>query len=78
MQLAEGIDWQTLITKTEGYSGADIANVCRDASMMPMRRKLHSGGFNIQAISDMESEIDIPLEMDDFVEALKNTSKSVS
>jgi katanin p60 ATPase-containing subunit A1 len=47
MQLSEDIDWDHLNKITDGYSGADISNVCRDAAMMPMRRKLHSGGFNI-------------------------------
>lgn len=47
MQLDESIDWDHLIKMTEGYSGADIANVCRDAAMMPMRKKLKSGNFDL-------------------------------
>ena len=38
LEVAEGIDWDKLVKMTEGYSGADITNVCREASYMPMRR----------------------------------------
>ena len=41
----QNIDWDQLISKCEGYSGADIANVCREAAMMPMRRNLKGGNF---------------------------------
>ena len=78
LRLEEGIDWAHLIKISDGYSGADISNVCREAAMMPMRKKLHSGGFNIMDIQNMQDEIDIPLTMQDFKDALKNISKSVS
>lgn len=74
IQLDSSIDWSQLVAKTEGYSGADIANVCRDAAMMPMRRRLVSGnfGFNLDDIQKLEREVEIPLTMQDFTDAIKN------
>lgn len=46
--------------------------------MMPMRRKLLSASFNIMNIQSIEKEIDIPLTMQDFLDAIKNIQKSVS
>lgn len=40
--LEDNVDFDGLVKKTDGYSGADISNVCREAAMMPMRRKLLS------------------------------------
>ena len=47
--MSEDLNWAKMIEETEGYSGADIANVCRDAAMMPLRRKL-AEGFDISKI----------------------------
>ena len=63
---------------TDGYSGADIANVCRDAAMMPLRKKIADGNFNIMEIRELQKDINVPLTMKDFLEALKNVSRSVS
>jgi katanin p60 ATPase-containing subunit A1 len=50
ISMSENIDWEYLNKITEGYSGADISNVCREAAMMPMRKKLLSGAFDIANI----------------------------
>jgi len=52
VKVEENIEWDSLVAKCDGYSGADISNVCREAAMMPMRRKLISGnfGFNLDEI----------------------------
>ena len=40
MKTVENLELRTVARKLDGYSGADITNVCRDASMMSMRRKI--------------------------------------
>lgn len=38
LALASDVDLAALAKESDGYSGADIANVCRDAAMQPMRK----------------------------------------
>jgi len=72
-------DFNELVKRTQGYSGADIANVCREAAMMPMRRKLLTGGLNFDEISKINhEELEVPITQTDFEQALKNIQKSVS
>jgi katanin p60 ATPase-containing subunit A1 len=75
------VDFGRLVDMTEGYSGADMANVCREAAMMPLRKKIMKAGginFNPAALAEMKKEVDMPLSMQDFVEAIGNIQKSVS
>lgn len=63
--------------RLEGYSGADITNVCRDASMMSMRRKI--AGLKPEQIKQLaKEELDLPVTRQDFTEALSKCNKSVS
>jgi katanin p60 ATPase-containing subunit A1 len=51
--------------------------VARDASMMSMRRRIQ--GLTPEQIRNLpKEELDLPVNMDDFKEALKKVSKSVS
>lgn len=78
IEVDEGIDYDRLIEITDGYSGADLANVCRDAAMMPLRKKIASGNVDILKIREVQNEINVALTMEDFLEAIRNVSKSVS
>ncbi len=42
MPLAENVSLEKIARETEGYSGADIENVCREAGMQAIREKLMS------------------------------------
>lgn len=40
MEVEPGINFEKLSNMTKGYSGDDLTNVCRDAAMNGMRRKI--------------------------------------
>lgn len=71
------VDLESIAAKLEGYSGADITNVCRDASMMSMRRKI--AGLMPEEIRKLpKEELELPVSKRDFDEAIKKCNKSVS
>jgi len=82
IKLDENVDFDVLVKSSEGYSGADIASVCREASMMPIRKKLLEGGGLLNQLKNdiekLKSEMDVPITQNDFLAALKNVHKSVS
>ena len=78
MQLAPGVNIDQVARRTEGYSGYDLTNVCRDASFNGMRQKI--SGKTTEEIKNMsKSEIlNIPVTMDDLLEALDKIKPTVS
>ena len=84
IKVQDDLDLDKLVQLTDGYSGADIANVCREASLMQMRRKLMKTGgrLNFTMIKNNPSclmnELDAPVSQKDFETAIQNISKSVS
>ncbi|XP_077829782.1 katanin p60 ATPase-containing subunit A-like 1 isoform X2 [Macaca mulatta] len=77
VELDPDIQLEDIAEKIEGYSGADITNVCRDASLMAMRRRINGlGPEEIRALS--KEELQMPVTKGDFELALKKIAKSVS
>ena len=82
VSVSKDVNFDELVKLTEGYSGADIANVCRDAAMMQMRRKLEkaNGAFDLMSLvnnKEFQQELDAPVTQKDIKDAIKNTSRSV-
>ena len=62
MPLAPDVDLEELARRTEGYTGADIAAVCREAAILALREE-----FKVR-----------PVEMRHFLEALKHVPPSLT
>jgi len=63
----EDEDFIELATRSDGYSGRDIANVCREVIMLPVR-ELDIGGL----LNNTEKELNIrDITIEDFKKALK-------
>ncbi|KAH0711853.1 hypothetical protein KY289_007812 [Solanum tuberosum] len=78
IKLAPGVDIDQVARRTEGYSGDDLTNICRDASFNGMRRKI-SGKSTDEIKNISKSEIlNIPVTMDDLLEALDKIKPTVS
>ena len=82
IEVDKNINYDKLVKLTDGYSGADICNVCREASFMPMRRELLANkGRRVEELvvdQNFKSKIRAPIVMSDFEKAISNISKSVS
>ncbi|GAB2221280.1 hypothetical protein Droror1_Dr00012454 [Drosera rotundifolia] len=78
VEVAVDVDIDEVARRAEGYSGDDLTNVCRDASLNGMRRKI--AGKTRDEIKNMsKDEISKdPVAMCDFVEALNKVQPSVS
>ena len=83
IKLRNDVNIDILVQKTEGYSGHDISSVCREASLMNMRRKLMSenGTMDLLKMANKETfinDLEAPVSQSDILSAIKNISKSVS
>ncbi|KAH7547337.1 hypothetical protein FEM48_Zijuj01G0299000 [Ziziphus jujuba var. spinosa] len=78
VEVAPDVNIDDVARRTEGYSGDDLTNVCRDASLNGMRRKI--AGKTRDEIKNMsKDEISKdPVAMCDFEEALVKVQRSVS
>jgi katanin p60 ATPase-containing subunit A1 len=92
LPLESTMDLGTIADKLDGYSGSDITNVCRDASMMAMRRAIK--GLNIIEIKKMRDDKlkaeqqggegaknqfgELPTTAQDFLDAIEKVNKTVS
>lgn len=77
VEVAEEVEFDTVAKRLEGYSGDDITNVCRDASMNGMRRKI-AGKAPEEIMKMRKEEVVEPISMQDFDEAVSRIAPSVS
>ncbi len=76
VKLAEDVELDEMASATDGYSGADITNVCRDASLMSMRRMI-AGKSAMEIKAMKKEEMDCPVTKTDFQEAMNRVHSSV-
>lgn len=77
VELADDVDLDDLATKLTGYSGADITNVCRDAAMMPMRKRIQ--GLSPEEIKNLsKDDLVLPVTREDLETTLSKIQSSVS
>ncbi|ORX64840.1 AAA-domain-containing protein [Basidiobolus meristosporus CBS 931.73] len=77
VKLADDVNTDEVAAKLEGYSGADITNICRDAAMMAMRRQTQ--GLSLEEIKQLNSQnVEPPTTAEDLNQAISKISSSVS
>jgi len=72
VELAEDADFEVLAEITEGYSGSDIAMVCREAIMTPIRELDMAGAIEDTSVAARA------VTQGDFLEAIESINPSVS
>lgn len=82
-QVDDDVDLDVLAELTDGYSGADVAVVCRDAAMMSVRRVMKGAmdrglsGPEIQKhVMEMKDELAAAVTMEDFRSSLRKVGQT--
>jgi transitional endoplasmic reticulum ATPase len=57
MPLADDVDLDILAKRTEGFVGADIEAVCREAVMLTLRDNLESENVNMKHFQDAMKKV---------------------
>jgi transitional endoplasmic reticulum ATPase len=70
MPLAQDVKLEHYVEKTEGWTGADIESVCRNAGMNAIKK-----AYKLPASKEKKEEMKITKE--DFDKALGDVSKSI-
>lgn len=65
-------EFDSLIRKTEGYSGSDLSAICKEAAMGPVRE------LSSEALRTVKAEEMRQINFQDFAMALQNIRPSVS
>lgn len=65
------LDLESLVRQTQGYSGADLKQLCREAAMGPLR-EMSAGQLSAVAVADLR-----PIQRRDFKQALRRLKPSV-
>jgi transitional endoplasmic reticulum ATPase len=73
--LADDVNIDELAEKTEGYSGADIEAICREAGMLAIREAIKPGMTREEA---KEAAKSIKITKKHFEEALKKVKPSLT
>ena len=79
LELEDGVELSKLARATANYSGSDIKQVCREASMAPMRRmvanKTPAEIKELRASGQLSSSL---ISADDLWTAIQNTKPSTA
>ena len=83
--VAPDVDLEAMARSTEGFSGADITEICQRAAKNAIRESIAAGVARAKAIADGEIDPDAPSEdpvpyirRDHFEEAMSRARRSVS
>ncbi|KAJ3015142.1 Katanin p60 ATPase-containing subunit A1 [Thoreauomyces humboldtii] len=75
ISITEDVDTEAIAKNLDGFSGADIANLCRDAAMMHLRRQMKG-----LKPSEMTSSLmmEAPISGEDFTNAMDKVQSSLT
>lgn len=69
-------DMETITALTAGYSGADVASLCREAALGPVRQQM--GGMTADSLASISESSIAPISMKHFRSAMRRVKSTVA